>query len=129
MRACTLIAGFSTAAQNAGVGLVVVIPGADMPVMTANQAKMVLEIAAAYGQPLTVERIKELAAIESRPSRARGLSYTVAPFTGAWIETSKCVRYQIANNVAPFTGAWIETRVNCKRLVLITLAPVKGAGL
>lgn len=53
----------STAAQNAGVGLVVVIPGADMPVMTANQAKMVLEIAAAYGQPLTVERIKELAAI------------------------------------------------------------------
>lgn len=53
----------STAAQNAGVGLVVIIPGADMPVMTANQAKMVLEIAAAYGQPLTVERIKELAAI------------------------------------------------------------------
>ena len=53
----------STAAQNAGVGLVVVIPGADMPVMTANQAKMVFEIAAAYGQPLTVERIKELAAI------------------------------------------------------------------
>ncbi len=53
----------STAAQNAGVGLVVVIPGADMPVMTANQAKMVLEIAAAYGQPLTLERIKELVAI------------------------------------------------------------------
>ena len=53
----------STAAQNAGVGLVVVSPGADMPVMTANQAKMVLEIAAAYGQPLTAERIKELAAI------------------------------------------------------------------
>ena len=53
----------STAAQNAGVGLVVVIPGADMPVMTANQAKMMLEIAAAYGQPLTAERIKELAAI------------------------------------------------------------------
>lgn len=53
----------STAAQNAGVGLVVVIPGADMPVMTANQAKMVLEIAAAYGQPLTADRIKELAAI------------------------------------------------------------------
>ena len=53
----------STAAQNAGVGLVVVIPGADMPVMTANQAKMVLEIAATYGQPLTADRIKELAAI------------------------------------------------------------------
>ena len=53
----------ATSVQNAGVGLVVVLPGADMPVMTANQAKMALEIAAAYGQPLTAERVKELAAV------------------------------------------------------------------
>ncbi|WP_288662406.1 hypothetical protein, partial [uncultured Eggerthella sp.] len=39
----------STALQNAGVGLLVIIPGADMPVMTLNQAKMLLMIAAAYG--------------------------------------------------------------------------------
>ena len=31
--------------------------------MTLNQAKMVLQIAAAYGQPLTVERARELAAV------------------------------------------------------------------
>ncbi len=53
---------FTTAAQNAGVGLVVFVPGADMPIMTVNQAKMVLQIAAAYGHPLGVNRIKELAA-------------------------------------------------------------------
>lgn len=53
---------FATAAQNAGVGLVVFVPGADMPIMTINQAKMVLQIAAAYGQPLGADRIKELAA-------------------------------------------------------------------
>jgi uncharacterized protein (DUF697 family) len=53
----------ATSFQNGVVGLVVVIPGADMPVMTANQAKMVLQIAAAYGQTLGAERIKELAVV------------------------------------------------------------------
>lgn len=53
----------ATAMQNAGIGLVVVIPGADMPVMTLNQAKMVLQIAAAYDQKLGKERIGELVAV------------------------------------------------------------------
>jgi uncharacterized protein (DUF697 family) len=53
----------ATSFQNGVVGLVMVIPGADMPVMTANQAKMVLQIAAAYGQTLGAERIKELAVV------------------------------------------------------------------
>ena len=53
----------STSLQNAGVGFVVFIPGADLPVMTLNQAKMVLQIAAAYGKPLTAERAKELVAV------------------------------------------------------------------
>lgn len=53
----------STALQNAGVGAVMFIPGADMPIMTLNQAKMLLQIAAAYGQPMNTERVKELAAV------------------------------------------------------------------
>lgn len=53
----------STAFQNAVVGAVFIIPGADLPIMTANQAKMVLQIAAAYGVPLGTDRIKELAAV------------------------------------------------------------------
>lgn len=53
----------TTAWQNALIGSVTPIPGADMPIMTANQVKMLLQIAAAYGQPLGVERIKELAAV------------------------------------------------------------------
>ena len=47
------------ARQNAVVGALP-IPGADMPVMTANQARMVLNIAAAYGEELSVERAREL---------------------------------------------------------------------
>lgn len=62
-RPLSLDAVRTTAVQNAGVGVVVFIPGADMPIMTLNQAKMLLQIAAAYGQPLSVERIKELAAV------------------------------------------------------------------
>jgi uncharacterized protein (DUF697 family) len=50
----------STAWQNALIGGVAIIPGADMPLMTGNQAKMVLQIAAAYGQKLDTERAKEL---------------------------------------------------------------------
>lgn len=50
----------TTALQNAAVGGLLFIPGADMPVMTLNQAKMVVQIAACYGQPLSTERIKEL---------------------------------------------------------------------
>lgn len=53
----------ATSAQNAGVGLVVFLPGADMPIMTLNQAKMLLQIAAAYGEPMSLERVKELAAV------------------------------------------------------------------
>jgi uncharacterized protein (DUF697 family) len=53
----------NTAFQNGIIGGVAVIPGADMPLMTANQAKMVLQIAAAYGEPLDAQRIKELGAV------------------------------------------------------------------
>lgn len=53
----------NTAFQNGVIGGVAIIPGADMPLMTANQAKMILQIAAAYGEPLGVERIKELGAV------------------------------------------------------------------
>jgi uncharacterized protein (DUF697 family) len=53
----------ATAWQNAAIGVLVFLPGADMPLMTLNQGKMLLRIAAAYGQPLDTERMKELAAI------------------------------------------------------------------
>ncbi|MDZ4170324.1 MAG: hypothetical protein U1E26_11825 [Coriobacteriia bacterium] len=53
----------ATALQNGIIGGVAIIPGADMPLMTANQAKMLLQIAAAYGQPLGAERAKELVAV------------------------------------------------------------------
>jgi uncharacterized protein (DUF697 family) len=49
--------------QNAAIGVVIFFPGADMPLMTLNQGRMLLQIAAAYGEPLETERIKELGAV------------------------------------------------------------------
>lgn len=62
-KAVALEAVKNTAWQNGAIGVVAVIPGADMPLMTANQAKMLLQIAAAYGQTIGVERLRELAAV------------------------------------------------------------------
>ncbi|NPD30621.1 hypothetical protein HLV37_01830 [Eggerthellaceae bacterium zg-1084] len=53
----------SAAMQNAGIGVLDVIPGADMPLMTLNQVRMTLAIAAAYGEPMTIERVREVIAI------------------------------------------------------------------
>ena len=53
----------NTAVQNAGIGVVAIIPGADMPLMTLNQVKMLLEMAAAYGEELSLSRMKEILAI------------------------------------------------------------------
>lgn len=53
----------ATAWQNAAVATVLGVPGADMPVLTANQVKMVLQIAAVYGETIGFERAKEILAV------------------------------------------------------------------
>lgn len=70
----------STSFQNAVIGGVAIIPGADMPLMTANQAKMVMQIAAAYGEPLGSERIKELAAVVGGAFALRTVARQLAAF-------------------------------------------------
>jgi uncharacterized protein (DUF697 family) len=75
----------TTAWQNALIGTVTPIPGADMPLMTANQIKMLLQIAAAYGQPLGVDRVKELAAVVAGGYLLRALArqaLTLVPVLG-----------------------------------------------
>jgi uncharacterized protein (DUF697 family) len=53
----------TTALQNTLVGVVAIIPGTDMPIMTANQAKMLLQLATCYGQRIGSDRLTELAAV------------------------------------------------------------------
>ncbi|MCL5291843.1 MAG: hypothetical protein M1548_04840 [Actinobacteria bacterium] len=61
-----LVAGeiiVNTSLQNGGIATISVIPGADMPVLTANQLKMVLELMAVYGEEPTLSRLKEVLAV------------------------------------------------------------------
>ena len=77
-RPLSLEAVSATSLQNAGIGLVLFIPGADMPLMTLNQAKMLLQIAAAYGEPMSAARAKELAAIVGGAFACRSVARQVA---------------------------------------------------
>lgn len=51
------------AAQNAAVGAVDVIHGSDFPIMAANQAKLALDIAAAYGDALSPQTALDVALV------------------------------------------------------------------
>ena len=76
--------------QNAGIGLVSIIPGSDMPLMSANQIKMLLQIAAAYGEDLGIERIKEVIALVGAGFFWRSLARTLVgfvPFLGLGIKS------------------------------------------
>ena len=53
----------TNAAQNGVIGVVVIIPGADMPAMTANQIRMVLKIAHAYGEEMSIDRAVEIVSV------------------------------------------------------------------
>ncbi len=64
VRAAVVRRVITTAArQNGVVGALVFIPGADMPVMTINQVRMVLRIAAAYGEELGAQRALEILSV------------------------------------------------------------------
>jgi uncharacterized protein (DUF697 family) len=73
------------ARQNAVVGALP-IPGADMPVMTANQARMVLNIAAAYDEELSLDRARELLGVLAAGFGLRALSRQVVKLIplGGW---------------------------------------------
>jgi uncharacterized protein (DUF697 family) len=51
--------------QNGVIGAAVFIPGADLPVLTLNQIRMVFRLAAAYGEEIDRERALELLAVVS----------------------------------------------------------------
>jgi len=73
------------ARENAVIGALP-IPGADMPVMTANQGRMVLSIAAVYGEDLSLERARELLGVLAAGFGLRAFSRQVVklvPF-GGW---------------------------------------------
>ena len=73
------------ARQNAVVGALP-IPGADMPAITANQGRMVLGIAAAYGEEISLERARELLGVLAAGFGFRALARQIVKLVpiGGW---------------------------------------------
>lgn len=73
------------ARQNAVVGALP-IPGADMPAITANQGRMVLGIAAVYGEEISPERARELFGVLAAGFGLRALARQVVKLVpvGGW---------------------------------------------
>ena len=53
----------------------------------------------------------------------------VAPYVGAWIETTSTEPARPTSTVAPYVGAWIETGRTCSTLVDVTSHPMWVRGL
>lgn len=73
------------ARQNAVIGALP-IPGADMPVMTANQGRMVLNLAAIHGEALSIDRAQELVGVVAAGFGLRALTRQLVKFIplGGW---------------------------------------------
>jgi uncharacterized protein (DUF697 family) len=69
-----------TARQNGVVGALFIVPGTDMPVMTINQIKMVLSMAAIFGQEITKERALELVGVVGTGLGFRAVARQVLDF-------------------------------------------------
>lgn len=68
------------ALQCAAVGAFGLIPGADLPVMCANQSKLALQIAAVYGHELNLSRVGELAGVVGAGFAWRAIARQVLSF-------------------------------------------------
>ncbi len=73
------------ARQNAVIGALP-IPGADMPAITANQGRMILGLAAAHGEELSLERARELVGVLAAGFGLRALARQVVKLVpvGGW---------------------------------------------
>lgn len=79
-RACAERLIWLAALQNAAIGAIVIIPGADMPAMTANQVRMVLRIAQAYGEEPSADRAVEILSVVAGGFVLRGLARQALEF-------------------------------------------------
>ena len=73
--------------QNGFLGVVVFVPGADLPVLTANQIRLVLRIADAHGFEMDRERLPEVLAVVASGFGFRALArkaIAYVPFVG-WV--------------------------------------------
>ena len=68
----------SCAKENAAIGAVALVPGSDMPLMTARQIRLALDITSAYNIDMSIETIAELLGVVGAGFGYRTVARTVA---------------------------------------------------
>ncbi len=104
-----LVAGF--ARKNAIVAAAVFVPGTDLPVLTLNQLRLVLRIAAAHGESMEGERIPEVAATIGAGYGFRALArqlLVLVPFAGFAVKAG--VAYAGTRTVGEAARQWFAAQ-------------------
>ncbi len=120
----------SNAIENAAIGVVAFVPGADMPLITANQVKLVLQMAAIYGKELDKDRVKEAAAVVVGAFGWRALARRLAklvPVLGIPVKTG--VAYTGTLAVGHAACAYFENGGEEKYEKAVETVVEKGKGL
>lgn len=107
-----------TARQN-GVVSTIMFTGAEFPVLTANQVKMLLEIAAVYGEDLDEKRLKELLAVV-------GTGYTLRTAARSLLGIVPGPQFFIKGAISYF-GTWAMGRAAVKYFEDQRLSKVRSA--
>ncbi|MEB3203297.1 MAG: DUF697 domain-containing protein [Candidatus Sericytochromatia bacterium] len=119
----------ATAKQNAVVGALP-LPGADMPLMAANQAKMVLRMAAMHDLPLDLHRARELLAVLGASLAWRTAARQLAKFVPGpgWV-VGAGMGYSGTLAVGKLALAWFQQQAPVRRLSVGPLEAVVDEGM
>jgi uncharacterized protein (DUF697 family) len=103
--------------QNGILGVAVFVPGADFPILTANQVRLVLRIADAHGFEIDRERLPEVLGVVASGLGFRALArraITYVPFVG-WV-VKGAVAYAATRALGEAAVRYFERRVPVTRV-------------
>ena len=103
----------SFARKNGLVGAAVFVPGVDLPVLTLNQLRLVLRIAAAYGEEIDAQRVPEIAGVIGSAFGFRRLARELLDFVpvAGWL-VKGAVAYGGTRAVGEAAVRYFETRAS-----------------
>jgi uncharacterized protein (DUF697 family) len=97
--------------QNAAIGFFVFMPGVDMPLLTMNQVRMILQLSALYGEEVSLKRLYEILGVVASGFIFRALArelIAVIPVIGWFIKGA--IAYSGTIAVGRLTVKLLESR-------------------
>lgn len=100
--------------ENALVGAIPIIPGPDMPAITLNQIKMILQIAAIYGNDISEDRILEIVVTAAFGIAFKNLSkYVKTNFKLTKFIVNPIFAYSWTTTLGSIAISYFKQGINC----------------